>query len=881
MNIVNKLTLRHLKLNKKRTLVTIIGVIISVTMITAVATFAESFLGTMRNYQIESGGNWHVLYQQVPADKLDIIYNDKDTKHAILSRDEGYAKLESPQSKSQPYLFVKDYSEQGFSNFPVELLEGRFPQNSSEIVLQKSLIESGSLSCQIGDTLTLEVGSRTATVEDHSTGEMQTLENLDQRTVVQEGETLQHTSGKTYTVVGFIQKPGFENDWAPGITAIAGLDPNSLQPGETVDVSVELKTLSRDLYKHAQQIAGELGMPEVRDVETGELLGYRTLDFNSSLLQYSGITNSDSFQMVFYRICAIVIVVIMIGSISLIYNAFSISISERSRHLGMLASVGATKAQKRKSVFFEGATIGLIAIPLGILFGIGGMWLTFQCVNPLLRSSANNMELSLTISWLSILIAVVFSALTIFISTWIPARRASKISPIDAIRQTKDVKLKGKNVKTSRLTRKVFGFEAELALKNLKRNKRRYKATIFSLTISILLFLSVSSFMQMLVQANRMSAGELGYNFSVDAGTSYSEEKEFFDKAANLPDAGEHLTYETMNTNTVLGESQVSDLRKKGNPPLDEGYYYSVQLVEIDDQAFDAYCKLANIDPAALRGSTVPSGILFNKATFQDKKTGKFVEGKSTNLTAGGSIGIYHNSDGKFASPLFEMQVAAVTEQKLELVGNLNGRNDVLTLILPRGTLDSVREKLPEDDRFSYTNIVYQSPNPDGLEKDLETLGEGYSVRYSYMNIDSQARKMDQMTMVMLIFAYGFVILISAIGVANIFNTISTSIQLRKREFAMLKSVGMTPKGFNRMLNYESIFYGIKALLYGIPLSFVAMFLMYYALGEGFTFGFAVPWVPLVIAVVAVFLIVGSTMLYAGHKVKRENIIDALKEENI
>ena len=140
---------------------------------------------------------------------------------------------------------------------------------------------------------------------------------------------------------------------------------------------------------------------------------------------------------------------------------------------------------------------------------------------------------------------------------------------------------------------------------------------------------------------------------------------------------------------------------------------------------------------------------------------------------------------------------------------------------------------------------------------------------------------MDQMTMVMLIFAYGFVILISAIGVANIFNTISTSIQLRKREFAMLKSVGMTPKGFNRMLNYESIFYGVKALLYGIPLSFVAIFLMYNALGEGFTFGFAVPWIPLVIAIAAVFLIVGSTMLYAGHRVKRENIIDALKEENI
>ena len=125
---------------------------------------------------------------------------------------------------------------------------------------------------------------------------------------------------RSYTVVGFMEKPGFENDWAPGITALAGLDPNSLQPGDLVDVSVELNTLSRSLYKHGREIAGELGMPEIRDAETGELAGYQNLDFNDSLLQYSGITSSDSFQTVFYRICAIVIVVIMIGSISLIYN---------------------------------------------------------------------------------------------------------------------------------------------------------------------------------------------------------------------------------------------------------------------------------------------------------------------------------------------------------------------------------------------------------------------------------------------------------------------------------------------------------------------------------------------------------------------------------
>jgi putative ABC transport system permease protein len=131
------------------------------------------------------------------------------------------------------------------------------------------------------------------------------------------------------------------------------------------------------------------------------------------------------------------------------------------------------------------------------------------------------------------------------------------------------------------------------------------------------------------------------------------------------------------------------------------------------------------------------------------------------------------------------------------------------------------------------------------------------------------------------VFVFGFVILISAICVANIFNTISTSISLRKREFAMLRSVGMTPAGFGKMIRYESIFYGVKALLYGLPLSFATMFALYRSLSGSFSFAFTVPWLQVGIAVLAVFLIVGLAMLYSGSKVRKENIMDSLKQENI
>src|SRR5690606_10296491 len=143
-------------------------------------------------------------------------------------------------------------------------------------------------------------------------------------------------------------------------------------------------------------------------------------------------------------------------------------------------------------VFFEGAVIGAISIPIGILAGLGGIGTTFAFINKYLQGALGGSErLELVATPSSLFIACGVSILTIFISTYIPAIKASKISAIDAIRQTHDIKLSGKTVKTSKLVRKIFGIEAEIGLKNLKRNKKRYLATVFSLVISIVLFLSV------------------------------------------------------------------------------------------------------------------------------------------------------------------------------------------------------------------------------------------------------------------------------------------------------------------------------------------------------------------------------------------------------
>lgn len=133
--------------------------------------------------------------------------------------------------------------------------------------------------------------------------------------------------------------------------------------------------------------------------------------------------------------------------------------------------------------------------------------------------------------------------------------------------------------------------------------------------------------------------------------------------------------------------------------------------------------------------------------------------------------------------------------------------------------------------------------------------------------------------LIMQVFIYGFITLMTLISVANIFNTVSTGIDLRCKEFAMLKSVGVTPKGFRRMLRFESLFYGLKALVYGLPLSLIISVLMWKSLTEGFTLAFQPDWRIYLGVIVAVFCITGISMAYATSKVKKDSIIETLKSE--
>ena len=507
MNIVNKLTLRHLKQNKRRTLITIIGVIISVAMVTAVATLAISFTDLMKRQSISDEGEWHVLYKDVNKEQFEAIQQDEATKEVIISKDFGYAHLEDSQNENKPYLFIKAYNTLGFEKFPIELSTGRLPQTPDEVVISEAIATNAKVAYEIGDTLTLDIGDRFY-LEDMDLPLDQNnslLTNSDELGETELGETLEIKETATYTIVGTIRRPTWEPTWSPGYTLITYIDEDFLRDNHTVNASVIVNKIKGSLFTDAEAFA------EKNDIES-----IRT---NTNLLRYYGAIGNDSLRVTLYSLSTIIMIIIMIGSVSLIYNAFAISVSERSRHLGMLSSVGATNRQKKKSVFFEGAVIGLISIPIGILSGLAGIGITFYFINKMIQGALGVTEkLQVTVSLYSIAAACAVSIVTIFISTYLPAKKASKISAIDAIRQTEDVKLTGKAVKTSKVVRKIFGIEAEIGLKNLKRNKRRYQATVFSLVISIVLFLSVSFFTSNLKKSLNLSQDGANYDISIDNG---------------------------------------------------------------------------------------------------------------------------------------------------------------------------------------------------------------------------------------------------------------------------------------------------------------------------------------------------------------------------
>ena len=860
MKVLLKLTLTALKKNRRRTIVTVIGIMLSAAMICGVAVIAASFQDLFIQSAVRSDGNFHAAFDGVSAQTRRYITAHSGVKEAMLSQELGYAPIDGTE-EGKYYLLIRAYDGKAFEHLPVRLKSGRLPQNGDEIVLSEAAM--GAMEdLALGQSITLTLGDRLMD------GERVTRERYI------EGETFEGREEKRYTIVGILERPRLE--WiTPSYGAATYLDESKLSPEDTITISI-LAARPRSILKTAPQMAESVGITEPR--------------YNRELLRWMGISENIGFNHLLSTISLIIILLIMVGSITVIYNAFAISVHERKKQFGMLASIGATPRQIRRMVMQEGLVLGSLGILPGILAGIGGIAVTLRAVNRLMTGIMveGGTALRVVVPPSVLLVTLFFTGMTILLSAYIPAKKASRISPIDAIRSRQEVVMNRKKLRTGRLSRALFGMEGELALKHMKRSQGRYRATVFSLGISIVLFISFTSFMHYGFRGNDLYAGNMPYDFVVEKSElTLEQQKAFYAEINSLSGIQEHSKVRSFpviapempldSLSPYLRRHHLMEL-----PQSTQGNYRIVfNITAVGADAFEAYAGNLRLNPSAYQDIRRPRGILVN----QNRLIGAaFIEYAPLTLKSGEVLTLfdYDYMDGR-ETAVFEMEAGAVTKELPFGVSAVTQAYSV-NLIVSDVVYEHLWEALHPNAllRADWASIYLKVQDRSGMEARIQEIGSRYSHTRMYVqNAAADQENMRRTSAMFAIFLYGFVSLITLIGITNIFNTISTNVALRRREFAMLKSIGLTPRGFNRMLRFESLFYGTKALLYGLPIGAAVSIAMFNAFSNLFTFRFYIPWQPMLYCAAAVFLIVFITMMYSSAKLKRENILEALREENL
>ena len=848
MSILNDLTIKNLKLNKKRTIVTIVGIILSTALMVGIGLLFSSFQDYMIRETISYNGKYEAEYGDVSLDKLNSI--DKKDFSYFYQKPIGFSKFDSA-NEYKPYIYISSVDKEYFNE--LHLISGRFAENDSELVISNHINTNGGASYKIGDIITLKYGERV--IEG-----VNTLANNE----YYEEETLNIVGEKTYTIVGIVERSNFEDYSASGYSTFT-LDMNDKDG--TVNVFVMFNN-KKKIIKQSEDLAKKLGYNNA-------------ISYNSTLLALYGESTYGNIMKSMITMIVIMLSLVSIGCIVVIYNSFAISVMERKKEFGLLSSIGATKKQLSYTVFFEALIEGIIGIILGICGAYIGIGTVILIINNLIGDILV-LKLNLVTNIVFIIIPVIFMILVIFISALVPSRRAAKVSPIEAIRQNDDIKINKKKIKTGRLVNKLFGIEGEIALKNIKRNKKKYRVTIVSLFISIVLFISFSSYMNYTIDTASSVMGEVPYDYQI---SYFGDDNDIdaLDKISEIiksNDVKEYVSYSASNL-SIIGNYTYSDeyldfyksaYGDDGIKALTNLKYQYISIYILDDISYNKYKELIGLDKDSV--------ILLNKFKGVSYGNNKRVN-YDIPVINNGDINIkicnFDDNDEDVDTTKYcnkKIDNIFITNKSFDLIEEFSYMSD-FKLIVNKKLYDNI-----SDSGTHYTQFNIISDNTDNIDKLTKELDKYDNVNYT--NVKESMKQANNMILVIKILMYGFIGLVTLIGVTSVFNTISTSMALRKREFAVLRSIGLTRKGFNKILFFESLFFGLKSLIYAIPVSLGVTIIIHYALADMMSINsIVIPWKAIIISIVSVFVIVLLTMMYSTSKIKKHNIIEQIREENI
>lgn len=838
MNVLNKLVTKSLKLNTKRTIGTIIGIVLSVALICAVSSMVSSFRQTLVENAINESGYYHIELLNINDNDINKLKLNKDIKDINLVYKLGYSSIEI--DSTFPYIEIASMDKDTVSNLSYEVIEGRYPENDNEIVISNKAKLKGKY--KVGDVINLNVGDRVD-------GEGYPLYNSNPY-LEENAEEIINSSLKSYKIVGIVYKENVDND-------NYGITTNTTS--KKLDAYVSLK----EPYDYEKSICELLGASSYDEIGTEKKFNY-DYQINNELLRWEALKFSNSTFSTLMTIAGVVIFIIIFTSAFCIRNSFAISTTEKMKMYGMLASIGATKKQIKKSVLYEGFILGMIAIPLGILCGLLAVFILIKIVNILLGDFLFNSidGIIFKVSILSIIISIVLGFITIYFSVISSAKKASKVSPIDNLRSSNDIKIDAKKLHTPKIIKKIFKEGGVLAYKNLCRSKKKYRTTVISLAVSIFVFITMSAFINEGFRQSSNYYTNYDYNLVISLGNNYSSSQ--IDEITNLDNINKSFSLYNSESNIIMRDFSMINTYDNNYyfSSDEEGKYINLEVLLLDDETFASYIKEINGNYDDLKDK----GILVDNYSFYIKKPGdkkaKYYDARR-----------YKYKDGD------------IIDSKLSNGDNIKVEVGKVSNIRPSGMKNAyydggflfLNTKYFNNINYYPYKLLIDTNNSEQLTKDIASID---SDLYVY-DISKVAKEEKSMILVISIFLYGFITVITLIGTTNIFNTITSNMELRQKEFAMLKSVGMTKKEFNRMINLETLFYSTKALIYGTILGIIGSYAVHKSFSKMYETSFVLPYKAIIICIIFVFIIVYIIMRYSINKINKQNTIETIRKDNI
>ncbi len=881
MKLLNKLTLKNLRLNKVRTIVTIVGIMLSAALITVVSGMALSGRQTMIDAQAAWSGNYDVALDIIDNSVIETARNNRNVENAFYKERLGYARTKNADGEICDYS-VLAMSENTYGNcFKIDLIKGKFPTNSGEAVVTKSFKTQDGKDVKIGDKITLDVG--VITDKDGNVLDEEGIHNLLQKDFNK--CSIIDTAKRTYTVTGIIERPKTSELYDPSNLSMIYTVSDEKAPIEAIRTKhmnkLYIAYTPQSEGNYLQNTADILGFKadDMSNVISDEISpedqqtsGINAYEFNSILLSMKGYGESDGTNVMIFSLAVIIIIIVMLASVFVIRNSFAISITEKTSMYGMLASVGATKRQIRRNVLFEGFILGLIGIPLGILLGLGVNAILIAILNSVLGDMLNGATFVFVTPTIPIICAIVLSAVTIFCSSFFIALRASRIPPLVAIRGNKDIKIKNnKPYRTSKLTKKLFGVGGEIASKSLKRSRKKYRTTVISIVVSVAMFIAVSAFMDYGMTFTDHYYGNADYSYMVvgiDSKQAQTIEK--------MPEIENYLTV-GLQYGYVSADVPVNECGKNFLYDEPDGSKsFGAEFLEFEHDTFVQICRELELDYNKVKGGV----LVYSQVTPDNSESGNSSKPmKLFDKTAPTKFTVHGNDDEGNALITGKLKVSSVFDEIPKSADSVIGEGTIFGQGLIIGEQGVISPQLGE--HGCAVTLYANTSDHTSLTNRIESM-EGADDSIYIVDYEENVRQFNAVMLIVGIFVYGFIGVISLIGLTNIFNTISTNMQLRSKEFASLKSIGMTKKEFNRMIRLESLMYGIKSLLIGIPIGVLGVFAIFSAFSRGSVpMSFVFPWKAILISIAAVIIVVWLIMKYSISKVNKQNIIETIRNDNI